>query len=188
MGSASSLSSNLPPTLPPSSPSSSSASSSSPSSLLHADQQVKIYRQIEYHHAMLVSQGVVDKVQLYDALIQLHSELVAAYTTSTSTTTTTTISNNNSTTKESSPLPPSPPSPSSSSQFQCPKVRFGRTELYMPILTCGGMRQQQTWAPSEQIVTVKDINAECQKNFEAIVERAMQVDFLKRVFVRGRNI
>ena len=28
----------------------------------------------------------------------------------------------------------------STKTFQCPKVRFGRTELQMPILTCGGMR------------------------------------------------
>lgn len=34
------------------------------------------------------------------------------------------------------------------SSFKCPKVRFGRTELMMPIITCGGMRMQQTWQVS----------------------------------------
>ena len=32
-----------------------------------------------------------------------------------------------------------------SQDFKCPKVRFGKTELQMPIVTCGGMRLQQTW-------------------------------------------
>merc|ERR1712150_123311 len=31
--------------------------------------------------------------------------------------------------------------------FQVPKVRYGRTELMIPIVTCGGMRVQQTWLP-----------------------------------------
>ena len=29
-----------------------------------------------------------------------------------------------------------------SSGFKCPKVRFGKTELQMPSVTCGGMRVQ----------------------------------------------
>jgi hypothetical protein len=33
------------------------------------------------------------------------------------------------------------------STFQVPKVRFGRTSLQIPIITCGGMRLQQTWLP-----------------------------------------
>lgn len=28
----------------------------------------------------------------------------------------------------------------STSSFSCPRVRFGRTNLQMPIITCGGMR------------------------------------------------
>jgi predicted aldo/keto reductase-like oxidoreductase len=31
--------------------------------------------------------------------------------------------------------------------FQVPKVRFGKTELQMPIVTCGSMRFQHTWMP-----------------------------------------
>mmetsp|Transcript_23631 Transcript_23631/g.57945 ORF Transcript_23631/g.57945 Transcript_23631/m.57945 type:complete len:635 (+) Transcript_23631:103-2007(+) len=30
---------------------------------------------------------------------------------------------------------------------KCPKVRFGKTELQMPLITCGGMRLQNTWVP-----------------------------------------
>ncbi|KAL7495400.1 hypothetical protein ACHAWT_003860 [Skeletonema menzelii] len=36
---------------------------------------------------------------------------------------------------------------SSSSSFKIPTVRFGRTNLQMPIITCGGMRIQETWIP-----------------------------------------
>jgi len=32
-------------------------------------------------------------------------------------------------------------------KFQVPKVRFGKTEIQMPIITCGGMRVQETWIP-----------------------------------------
>lgn len=34
-----------------------------------------------------------------------------------------------------------------SSIIQVPKVRFGKTELRMPVVTCGGMRFQNTWLP-----------------------------------------
>ena len=29
--------------------------------------------------------------------------------------------------------------------MQMPKRRFGRTELEMPVYTCGGMRAQHSW-------------------------------------------
>eukprot|EP00980_Cylindrotheca_fusiformis_P018724 scaffold6241_cov129-Cylindrotheca_fusiformis.AAC.1 len=32
-------------------------------------------------------------------------------------------------------------------QSRVPKVRFGKTELQMPLITCGGMRIQNSWAP-----------------------------------------
>lgn len=57
-------------------------------------------------------------------------------------------------------------------EFSCPKVRFGRTGLQMPILTLGGMRQQQTWSPKDG-TTLEDINKDVQKNFEQIADRAM---------------
>ena len=58
--------------------------------------------------------------------------------------------------------------------FKCPTVRYGRTELQMPIVTLGGMRQQETWNPKEGL-TLEEINRECQENFEAIAEYAMSV-------------
>ena len=54
--------------------------------------------------------------------------------------------------------PPGSPSPADYAQtlvarstpkgsYKVPTVRFGKTELQMPILTCGGMRVQQSWMP-----------------------------------------
>ncbi len=53
-------------------------------------------------------------------------------------------------------------------------MRFGRTELQMPILTLGGMRLQETWTPKDG-TTIDMINKECQANFEATVARALEV-------------
>ncbi len=49
--------------------------------------------------------------------------------------------------------------------------RFGRTELQMPVLSCGGMRYQDGWQdkPLEQIAD------ESQKNVEACVHRALEL-------------
>lgn len=58
--------------------------------------------------------------------------------------------------------------------FTCPKVRFGRTELQMPILTCGGMRQQETWNGASGL-TLETINKSCQKNFEDIIDTSMKL-------------
>jgi hypothetical protein len=35
----------------------------------------------------------------------------------------------------------------------------------MPIITCGGMRMQQTWKPPDGY-SLKDVTSECQRNFE----------------------
>lgn len=35
----------------------------------------------------------------------------------------------------------------SENKFTIPKVRFGKTEVRIPIVTCGGMRVQETWIP-----------------------------------------
>ena len=59
-------------------------------------------------------------------------------------------------------------------KFQVPKVRFGRTNLDISILTLGGMRQQETWAPKDGL-TLTEINAECQANFEMIADRAIEM-------------
>ena len=50
-----------------------------------------------------------------------------------------------------------------------PTRRFGRTELDMPVLTCGGMRAQSKWGDEAE----GEIPRENQENFEAIVHHAM---------------
>lgn len=47
--------------------------------------------------------------------------------------------------------------------------RFGKTELEMPVLTCGGMRFQQTWNEG----VPEDIAKEGQEQLEAIIHRAV---------------
>ena len=49
--------------------------------------------------------------------------------------------------------------------------RFGRTELAMPVFSCGSMRFQHKW----QDVDPKEIPAECQANVEAAVHRALEL-------------
>jgi len=52
--------------------------------------------------------------------------------------------------------------------------RFGRTELAMPVFTCGGMRYQFKWSR----VSPGDIPAESQANVEAIVHRAFELGII----------
>ena len=49
--------------------------------------------------------------------------------------------------------------------------RFGRTELQMPIFSCGGMRYQFKW----QDIPESDIPQDNQQNVEAIVRRSLEV-------------
>ncbi len=49
--------------------------------------------------------------------------------------------------------------------------RFGRTELQMPVFSCGGMRYQYKW----QDVSYSDIPADNQVNIEATVHRAIEL-------------
>ena len=49
--------------------------------------------------------------------------------------------------------------------------RFGRTELQMPVISCGGMRYQFKW----QDVSPSEIPTENQKNLEATIHRAMEL-------------
>ena len=49
--------------------------------------------------------------------------------------------------------------------------RFGRTELSMPVLSCGGMRYQYKW----QDVAPEDIPDEGQANLEATIHRALEL-------------
>jgi len=49
--------------------------------------------------------------------------------------------------------------------------RFGRTELSMPVISCGGMRYQHKW----QDVDPKEIPADNQANLEATIYRALEL-------------
>ncbi len=49
--------------------------------------------------------------------------------------------------------------------------RFGRTELQMPVFSCGGMRYQHSWKD----VPLADIPAKNQQNLEATIRRALEV-------------
>jgi len=49
--------------------------------------------------------------------------------------------------------------------------RFGRTELAMPVISCGGMRYQFKW----QDVAPQDIPADNQRNLEACIRRALEL-------------
>src|SRR3954463_8308187 len=49
--------------------------------------------------------------------------------------------------------------------------RFGRTELRMPVFTCGGMRYQHKW----QDVPLSEIPPDNQKNLEATILRALEL-------------
>src|SRR5580693_3658833 len=49
--------------------------------------------------------------------------------------------------------------------------RFGRTELAMPVISCGGMRYQFKW----QDVAPSEIPAANQANLEATIHRAVEL-------------
>jgi len=49
--------------------------------------------------------------------------------------------------------------------------RFGRTELQMPVFSCGGMRYQYKW----QDVTLEEIPTDNQENLEAVIRRSVEL-------------
>src|SRR5678815_952454 len=49
--------------------------------------------------------------------------------------------------------------------------RFGRTELQMPVFSCGGMRYQFKW----QDLPLHEIPADNQRNLEATIHRAVEL-------------
>ena len=49
--------------------------------------------------------------------------------------------------------------------------RFGRTELQMPVFSCGGMRYQHKW----QDIDPKDVPDQGQRNLEATIRRALEL-------------
>jgi hypothetical protein len=57
--------------------------------------------------------------------------------------------------------------------------RFGRTELSMPIFSCGGMRYQHRWQD------VEEIPADSQANLEATIRRAIEVGIYHIETARG---
>jgi predicted aldo/keto reductase-like oxidoreductase len=57
--------------------------------------------------------------------------------------------------------------------------RFGRTELRMPVLTCGGMRYQQSW------MATADVSDESQANVQAIMTRALELGITHIETARG---
>lgn len=49
--------------------------------------------------------------------------------------------------------------------------RFGRTDLKMPVFSCGGMRYQQSWSD----IDPQTVEKEGQENLEATIERALEL-------------
>ncbi len=49
--------------------------------------------------------------------------------------------------------------------------RFGRTELAMPVFSCGGMRYQQSWNDE----TLEVVEAENQRNLRATIDRSLEL-------------
>jgi Predicted oxidoreductases of the aldo/keto reductase family len=59
--------------------------------------------------------------------------------------------------------------------------RFGRTNLQMPVLTCGGMRFQYKW----QDVNPKEVPRDNQQNLEAVIHRALELGINHLETARG---
>lgn len=55
--------------------------------------------------------------------------------------------------------------------LEVPRVRFGKTELQMPIVTLGCMRFQQEWGP--RITNMNMVGSDCQDNLVEILKRAI---------------
>ena len=65
---------------------------------------------------------------------------------------------------------------SSTRTLKCPTVRYGRTELQMPIVSLGCMRFQQSWnrgGGNKPIKSSDQINKECQDNLVNIIKYAL---------------
>ena len=57
---------------------------------------------------------------------------------------------------------------------QVPKVRYGRTELQMPIVTLGCMRFQQSWnRGGTPVKTMEQVETECQQNLINIIKHSI---------------
>ena len=63
-------------------------------------------------------------------------------------------------------------------KIQIPKRRFGRTELQMPVITCGCMRFQNTWLPDNLPITIskkKVVKTPSQDNILEIVHNCIKI-------------
>ncbi|MGA0198442.1 MAG: aldo/keto reductase, partial [Prochlorotrichaceae cyanobacterium] len=49
--------------------------------------------------------------------------------------------------------------------------RFGRTELEMPVFSCGGMRYQQSW----QTISAAEVDPDNQRNLEYTIHKAVSL-------------
>jgi predicted aldo/keto reductase-like oxidoreductase len=58
-----------------------------------------------------------------------------------------------------------------SGQVKVPKVKFGKTELEISVVTLGCMRFQQEWGP--RITNMNQIGSDCQDNLVAILKQAI---------------
>lgn len=58
-----------------------------------------------------------------------------------------------------------------SSTIAIPRRRFGRTEIQMPVFSCGGMRYQQSWNDED----LDQITDEGQQNLEATIRRSVEL-------------
>jgi predicted aldo/keto reductase-like oxidoreductase len=62
-----------------------------------------------------------------------------------------------------------------------PSRRFGRTELAMPVFSCGGMRYQHAWQDKEAV----DIPGDNQSNLAACIHRAVEAGIVHIETARG---
>ncbi|GMH54296.1 hypothetical protein TL16_g01644, partial [Triparma laevis f. inornata] len=53
--------------------------------------------------------------------------------------------------------------------------RFGRTGIQMPVVTCGGMRLQQSWIPDNLPISPKKIKPDCQANLVECVRLSLSL-------------
>ena len=59
--------------------------------------------------------------------------------------------------------------------------RFGRTELSMPLFSCGGMRYQQSW----QNISLSEVNPDGQLNLQATILQALSLGITHIETARG---
>ncbi len=57
--------------------------------------------------------------------------------------------------------------------------RFGKTEFQIPVISCGGMRFQQSWKDADPV------SDECQANLEACIHRALELGVTHIETARG---